>query len=60
VSPFAAASPVKAKQLMSPLKAITLSSQRQITGINYGVQCMLHVEDTHSRLSLSIDRFQLQ
>jgi hypothetical protein len=44
---------MNAEQLVIPLNAITLSSQRQVTDTTYGVQCMLHVEDTLSTVTVS-------
>jgi hypothetical protein len=55
LSPCAAAkhAAMNAEQLVIPLNAITLSSQRQVTDTTYGVQCMLHVEDTLSTVTVS-------
>jgi hypothetical protein len=44
---------VSTERPLIPLSAIILSSQRQMTDTTYGVQCMLHVEDTLSSVTVS-------
>jgi hypothetical protein len=44
---------VSTEQPLIPLSAIILSSQRQMTDTTYGVQCMLHVEDSLSSVTVS-------